>query len=376
MKIFSVFVFCFLIYFPTKVLMGVNFGKETNNTNANLNNIQRIVKNYNDSCIDRGLWTGSVVVYGTLNNGVIFHEAYGHTSICKDLRVSKDAIFDLASVTKPIATATAMAILLDKNNIDTNIPFVKILDNYKGELIEEITIHDLSRHVSGFNNFKPYIETNKVTNHVLNVSPVRSPGKYEYACINFILLGMMVEKISGKSLDEFCNINIFNPLGMIDTKFSPILRFDTTRMVRPIFTPYLGIVSDEPARAAGKPIGNAGLFSTAKDLSRYCLMILQNGYYNNKSVLSSKAVELLTINPKPSESTYTFGWRVRKVEIPSNFSSNTIMHTGWTGQSIWIDLDQKKFVIVLTNRIGDHAQSSIARLKLAELFCEDISKIQ
>lgn len=367
------FSFCFFFlsnYFSLAQLTRNITYKSNNITYGSLNNLDRSkIKTYNDSCIEKGIWTGSVVVYGTLNKGIIFHEAFGYTSECKDIKVKDNAVFDLASITKPIATATAVAILLDKHKISPDLLFTKILSEYKGKLIDKISIRDLARHVSGFDNYKPYIETNKVTSHVLKVSPVRKTGTYEYACINYILLGMIVERISGTTLDEFCNVNIFNPLEMKDTQFAPVRNYNKDRMIKPIFTPYLGVVSDEPARAAGKPIGNAGLFSTASDLSKYCIMILQNGKYKNETILPSGAVDILTSNPYPlSESTYTFGWRTNKAEIPSRFSEKTLMHTGFTGQSIWIDLEKKIFIIILTNRIGDHLESSVARLKLAELL--------
>lgn len=363
---------CFFIssYYSFSKLTS-NIRSESNSTTYNLlkKPDKSKIKNYNDSCIEKGIWTGSVITYGTLDKGIIYHEAFGYTSECKDAKVKNDAIFDLASITKPIATATAVAILLDKHKISPDLLFTEILNEYKGKLINKISIRDLARHVSGFDNYKPYIETNKVTNHVLEVSPVRKSGTYEYACINYILLGMIVEKISDTRLDEFCNVNIFNPLEMKDTQFGPVKNYNKDRMIKPIFTPYLGIVSDEPARVAGRPIGNAGLFSTTTDLSKYCMMILQNGKYDNKTILTSSARDILTSNPGPiSESTYTFGWRTNRTETPSRLSEKTLMHSGFTGQSIWIDLEKKVFVIILTNRTGDHSESSLARLKLAELL--------
>lgn len=366
---------CFVLFLSVNPFFGKQTEDKSNHVSKFTQNILdnstfKEIKNYNDSCIENGLWTGSVILYGTLKEGILFHEAYGHTSIEKETEVKPNSIFDMASVTKPIATATSLAILMDENSIHPLTPFTNILTEYRGKLIDEITLMDLARHVSGFNNFKPYIQCDRVIENVLNFSPVRGVGQHEYACVNYILMGIIIEKVSNNSLDEFCQSRIFNPLHMSETGFFPMKSIDSSRVVKSIFTPQLGIVSDEPARMAGQPIGNAGMYSTAEDLSNFCLMMLQDGYYNNKRILPEKSFQLLTNNPEPlSRSSYTFGWRISGIaQNRSKASKNTIMHSGWTGQSIWIDLEKKEYIIILTNRTGDHSESSQARQKIAELL--------
>lgn len=158
---------------------------------------------------------------------------------------------------------------------------------------------------------------------------------------------------------------------MKHTHWSPLSEPDSLQIVKSKFTPKPGVVCDEPARAARHPIGNAGLFLTAKDLAKYCLMILQNGTYNGRKILSERAVQLLTTKPDP-KSPVAFGWRVDSEYNPLSFSERTLSHTGFTGNPVWIDLDQKKFVTILTNRTGDHDRFSQALINLAEHLLKEM----
>lgn len=364
---------CKIILFVVIIFWGFNLdGNFYEKPVVSTKGLKRITC-FNDSCMTNNLWTGAVVMAGTLENGITFHKSWGYLSIDKKVEMSKNALFDLASLTKTVGTATALAICMDRGLIDISAPFTRYLPEYKGTLTEEITVRDLARHLSGFDNSKPYIEDGKVVENVLVHSPACLPGQmYKYACINYILLGMIVEKITGESLDQFCQTNIFTPLRMEDTNWSPLIGPpDSKRTVKSIFSPKLGIVMDEPARAAGKAIGNAGLFSTAEDLSKYCLMILNSGRYNGRSVLSEEALQLLSTKPD-STSPVAFGWRVDSEYNPLLLSDKTLSHTGSTGGSIWIDLDQKEFVIILTNRMDAQNKSQYARIRFAEILLEEM----
>jgi len=360
-----------VILFTVIVFWGCNSnGKYNLKTIVSSEGLKRITF-FNYSCMSDGLWTGAVVMAGTLKNGITFQKSWGYLSIEKKVKMSRNAIFDLASLTKTVATATALSICMDRGLFYISAPFNQYLPEYRGTLMEKITVLDLVRHLSGFDNSKPYIEDGKVVENLLNHSPVRKVGKYKYACCNYIFLGLIVEKITNESLDQFCQTNIFTPLEMKDTRWSPLIKPDKQLVVKSIFTPELGIVSDEPARAAKRPIGNAGLFSTAEDLSKYCLMILNNGRYKGKSILSEKAIKLLTTKPD-LKSPVSFGWRIDSKYNPSLFSDITLSHTGFTGGSIWIDIKKQKFIIILTNRTGDHDMSQDARIRFAEILLEEM----
>lgn len=327
---------------------------------------------FNASCMDDGLWSGSVVLAGTPDK-IVFRQAWGYTSEERTNEMHEDAVFDLASVTKPIV-ATAMAICIDQGLVDPSCLFTRYLPEYHGTLQGIVTVPDLARHVSGFGNDKPYLKGSQMIGDFMGFSPVRPSGqKYEYSCYNYILLGLIVEKVSGVTLSAFCQSNIFVPLGMKDTHWTPLINPDVKRVVKPNLTTVPGVVNDSQARAIGRPVGNAGLFSTADDLARYCQMILKNGSFDGKQVLSEKVIQLLSHKPDTS-SPVAFGWRVSAGENPPSLSDLTMSHTGWTGNSIWIDPGQQCFVIVLTNRTGDHTRASRARTELAECLLREIKK--
>ena len=321
---------------------------------------------YNDSCMSEGLWTGAVVLAGTPTE-TVFRQAWGFTSEDKTIEMPEDGIFDMASVTKPVATITSMAICMDSGWVDINAPFTQYLPEYRGELQGTVKVFDLARHISGFDNSKPYLQYRgaEMIQNLLTNSPVRPPKqRFEYACINYILLGLIVEEVSGEPLDKFCKENIFVPLSMQDTRFTPVPK--TGRVVKSPFTPEQGVASDNPARFAGRPIGNAGLFSTADDLANYCRMILGKGKYGDKRILSEEAVQAMSIRPDTC-SPLAFGWFVNRINTPPSLSKATLTHSGWAGNTIWIDPDQQCFVIVLTNRSGGHGEAMVARGELAEL---------
>jgi len=320
---------------------------------------------YNNLCMANGLWIGGVLLVGT-RDSVILRQSWGWTSTAKNMPMRADAIFDLASVTKAVGTTTALALCIDRGWLDPDVVFTNYLPGYKGTLRGPVTVRDLARHLSGFNNSKPYAVDGRVTELILEFSPVRPAGEpYEYSCGNFILLGLLVEQLAGKSLAEFCQDNVWAPLAMQDTRWTPLPTPDPRRVVKPPFTPTLGVVSDEPARAAGRPIGNAGLFSTADDLAAYCRMLLGGGVCNGTRILSESSVQMFGTRPD-TRSPAAFGWRVSAGLNPSALSAATLSHTGFTGQSVWIDPAQGRFVILLTNRIGDHAAAGQARIELAD----------
>ncbi len=330
------------------------------------------IEEFNASCMDDNLWIGSVVLAGTPDK-IVFRQAWGYTSEEKTNEMHEDAIFDLASVTKPI-TATAMAICIDHGLVDPSYLFTRYLPEYHGTLQGIVTVPDLARHVSGFGNDKPYLTGSQMIGDFMGLSPVRPSGqKYEYSCYNYILLGLIVEKVSGVTLSTFCQSNIFVPLGMKDTHWTPLINPDVKRVVKPNLTTVPGVVNDFQARAFGRPVGNAGLFSTADDLAKYCQMILTNGRFDGKQVLSEKVIQLLSHKPDTS-SPMAFGWHVSAGGNPPSLSDLTMSHTGWTGNTIWIDPVQQCFVIVLTNRTGDHAKASRARTELAECLLREMKK--
>jgi len=318
------------------------------------------------------MWTGAVVMAGTRDK-VLYKQAWGWVDKTKTSPMPLDAVFDMASVTKAVGTTTALALCIDRNLIDPDAVFTNYLPEYEGTLLGPVTVRDLARHLSGFDNNKPYDEEGRVTELILHFSPVRKAGEpYEYSCGNFIILGMIVEHVSKSCLSELCREYVFDPLGMRDTRWAPLSQPCPKRVVRQGITQTLGVASDSPARHANHPVGNAGLFTTASDLSIFCRMILARGVCGEKRILSEKVVRMLGTRPD-TRSPVAFGWRVDPKFSPPSLSKTTMSHTGWAGNSIWIDPVRQRYVVVLTNRVvDDNKQASRARIELAEHVLRDV----
>ena len=302
--------------------------------------------------IAEGYCQGAVVLVGT-RDAVLLHEAFGHARVePKLIAMRKDSLFDLASVTKVAAATTACAVCVDQGLLDLDRPLREYLPEMSGKGIEQVTLRQLGAHTSGLNNrkFTPQYQGEAMIRAMLAASPCREPGsRYEYSCLNFILLGLVVERVSGKPLDLFCREHIFRPLGMTDTCFGPVP--NSPRLVgNSVKEP--GQISDAQARLAARPVGNAGLFSTAADLARFCRMMLHNGQGGDRRILSREVIADMTRRSPAAASARGFGWDLEPAGRPKALSDATYYHTGWTGQSMWIDPESDRCAIVLTNR--DH----------------------
>lgn len=299
--------------------------------------------------IEKGYFAGAVVLAGRQDQ-VLMQEAFGCAQVLPEkVPMGKDAVFDLASVTKVVATATACAICVDDGLVDLDRPARKYLSELVGKGTEQVTVRQLGMHTSGFGNkkFTPKYRGDAMLRAMLAASPHDEPGsRYQYSCLNFILLSLLVEDVTGQPFSTFCTNRIFGPLGMKDTRFGPVPVSE--RVVT--MGCAVGQISDMQARLAGKAVGNAGLFSTAADLARFCQMMLGEGELANTRVMSRSVVRDITHEPPTSQVGRGFGWDLRPEGRPRGLSDATYYHTGWTGQSMWIDPERGLYVIVLTNR--------------------------
>lgn len=317
-----------------------------------------------------------VVVMGTRAGQILIHEGHGLSRTNPRIPMRPDAIFDVASVTKVVATAAACAICVDDGLVDIDSPVGRYLPAM-GHGGRDIRIRDLASHMSGFDNTKGYLaEVLRGADPVAAIQrerPVRQPGEaYKYACINLMLLGFVVEAVSGLRLDEFCQRRIFKPLGMRDTRFGPIDGADT-RVVKMV-NAEPGVISDEPARAAGRPLGNAGLFSTSADLGRFAAAVLGGGSLEGVRILSPEATVLFE-RPlsRPPHHPRSFGWDLDPELRPVGLSGRAYCHTGWTGQSLYLDPGSGICVIVLSNRIGEHDLAKAQRREIATAILREMA---
>ncbi len=312
--------------------------------------------------IAKGSFPGAVVCAGTADE-IYYLKAFGNEVIEPYQEpAQEDTIFDLASVSKPVGTATSVLILRDRGRIDLDDKVVKYLPAFGAKGKEEVLIRHLLAHTSGlpaYTSAEPLQKAygspcpDKVIEKICSLQAMNKPGEqFRYSCLNYIILAKIVEVVSGEPLDVFAQKNIFRPLGMKDTMYNPPdaleKRIAATQVVDG--TPLRGTVHDPLAQLMGGVSGNAGVFSTAKDLSIYCRMLLNNGVYKGRRILSREGVELLT-------SVQSHG-RAYGFDVSSGYAwirgehaaARAFCHSGYTGTSIVCDPEKEVFLIVLTNR--------------------------
>jgi uncharacterized protein YbbC (DUF1343 family)/CubicO group peptidase (beta-lactamase class C family) len=336
---------------------------------------------------------GAVVLVGRRGK-IVLARAFGRRSVePTDVPMTRDTVFDMASLTKPVATATSVMVLLERGKVRPGDRVVAYLPELKGNGKDAITIEQLLRHRSGLIPDDPiadYAEGPETAwRKIGDLRPVETPGeRFIYSDVGFLVLGRLVEKVSGQSLDEFARATIFDPLGMVDTGFRPLggppdeptpasriapTERDGSRMLR-------GVVHDPRSRALGGVAGHAGLFGTADDLAVFCQMILDGGKgLDGKRVLSPLTVRAM-VDPgsTPEGQRRGLGWDVStSYSGPRGalFGPTSFGHTGFTGTSLWIDPETETFVILLTSRLhpdGKGASPGTLRAEVATLVASSI----
>jgi uncharacterized protein YbbC (DUF1343 family)/CubicO group peptidase (beta-lactamase class C family) len=329
-----------------------------------------------DSIIEKavadGNIPGAVLLIGH-NGAVIYRKAYGERSLePKREPMTLDTIFDLASLTKVIATTTAVMQLIEQGKVRLNDPVAKYLPEFAQNGKDDITVRQLLTHYSGLEpdlDLKTMWE-GKDTAYKMAFAetPAEPPGShFTYSDINFIVLGALVERVSGETLDEYTAKHIFVPLKMLHTRFLPPAMWKAK--IAP--TQYdenehmlWGVVHDPTARRMGGVAGHAGLFSTADDLAKFAQTLLNGG----DGILSAVMVEKMTQPEQPPAAPVLrgFGW-----DIDSPFSSNrgdllpvgSFGHTGFTGTSVWIDPTTQTYIILLTNAVHPRGKGNAIALR-------------
>jgi CubicO group peptidase (beta-lactamase class C family) len=309
--------------------------------------------------LDDGLYPGAVYLIGRKDK-ILQPECFGVLAAGNARCTRPDTVYDIASLTKPIATATSILILLDRNKIHLDQPISDFFASENQPHLSQITVMHLLTHTSGLHAWKDlHSESrnrNQVIERLLSTVPENAPGTtYTYSCLGYMLLGEIVKTVSGQTLDEFSWENIFSALGMSDTTFNPgvelIDRIAATANCPVRKRALIGEVQDANAWAMGGVSGNAGLFSTAMDLARFARMLLTGG----EGVLSSEVLRLCFENLiDPNIGGHSAGWFINPNEmLPCGdiLSTQAIGHTGFTGTSIVIDVACDLFVILLTNRV-------------------------
>jgi CubicO group peptidase (beta-lactamase class C family) len=336
--------------------------------------------------INTGLINGAVVFIGN-SSGELFLNSYGRFSPASDsLAIQSDTIFDLASLTKVLATAPSVMKLVEEGVVGLHDPLLKWFPEFSGKGKDTIQVIHLLTHTSGFVDFsvsEPHTVQEVVEKAALLDLRAKPGEKFKYVDLNFILLGELVRRASGLALDRYALENLFVPLGMTDTRFNPVAdlrkrcaatRSDGNGLL-------FGTVQDPIARVLGGGAGHSGLFGTASDLSRFCRMMLAGGQYGGNRVLAERTVrQMISPNFLPGNGVVRgLGWDILSYYSSprcDRFSRASFGHTGYSGCSLWIDPELDLFVGILVSRrdyrrIGDfnRLRCTISTLA-ADLFTE------
>jgi len=355
---------------------------------ADLDQIGAIVQ----SEIEAGRIHGAVVEIGQ-GNQVVFRRAFGYRALePRRVAMTPDTIFDLASLTKPVATAVAIMQLRERGVIDLDSPVAAYWPAFARNGKERITIRQLMTHYSGLapdldlrRKWTGYSTAMKMT---ADAKPLYPPGThYEYSDINFEALGEVVRRVAKLPLDDYCRINIFTPLKMADTGFSPPAR----KLNRIAPTEYIdgklriGEVHDPTAARMGGLAGHAGLFSTAADLAIFARMLLGGGRAGAVTILSPSSIDEMTIPQSPAGAVDAshlrgLGWDLgaplcanREQLLPAG----SYGHFGFTGTMLWIDPVSSTYAIVLTNRTypGGAGDAGPLRREILALISERLGAL-
>lgn len=319
---------------------------------------------------------GAVLLVGH-NGAPVYSKAYGNRAVVPAPEaMTVDTIFDCASLTKVVATTSALMKLFEEGKLRLNDRVTEYLPEFQGGK-SEITLRNLMTHFSGL---RPDLDLEPAwsgyetgIHHALTDPPAGPPGAYfVYSDINYILLGEIVRRLSGETLADYTHKIVFAPLGMHDTMFLPPAslraRIAPTEMVEKEHLLLRGVVHDPTARDMGGIAGHAGLFSTAGDLGLFCQMLLNKGAWQGTHVFSPLTIEKFTTPQSPPDQPILrgLGW-----DIDSPFSGNrgdlfpigSYGHTGFTGTSLWLDPASNTYVILMTNAVHPHLRPAITSLR-------------
>ncbi|MEW6128197.1 MAG: exo-beta-N-acetylmuramidase NamZ domain-containing protein [Acidobacteriota bacterium] len=358
----------------------------------------------NDS-IKRKETPGAVVLIGRQGK-IVYRKAFGNRAVEPQTEaMTLDTIFDLASLTKVVATATAMMILVEQGKVRLGDPVWKYIPEFNKAGKANVTVEQLLTHRAGFvpdNSIHDYEHgAAEAMQRIYELKPDYEPGtKFIYSDVGYIVAAEIIRRVSGKTVGQFARENVFVPLGMLSTGFihqkygldpyalhrsetTPIGKMTFLATYAPLaqFAPtekrvgregnerdfMRGEVHDPRSYLLGGVAGHAGLFSTADDLAVFCQMILNGGTYNGRRILSPYGVERMT-QPRgtPLGEMRGLGW-----DAGTTFSSNrgdlfplgTFGHTGFTGTSLWIDPTSQTFVVFLSNRVHPNGKGDVTRIR-------------
>ena len=331
--------------------------------------------------IEKKAFPGAVVAVG--REGALVHlKAYGRRTYDADASaMTVDTMFDLASLTKVIVTTSMAMMMVDEGRLDLDRPVRDFFPKFTGGSKEKITVRHLLTHSSGIDWWAPlYQEAHTMPEYLNRIIPMElkyEPGtKSVYTDLGVMMLGEILERVSGTDLNTFAKQRLFEPMKMRDTGYKPSdsmksriapTEFDKDWRRRMVW----GEVHDENAAGLGGIAPHAGLFGTAPDLARFAAMLLNGGVFENRRYIAPDTLTLFTTRGTVPDSSRALGWDTpsEKSSAGTLMSARAFGHTGFTGTSMWMDPETGVFVILLTNRVHptrDNNQIREARPQIAD----------
>lgn len=334
-----------------------------------------------DDGIRRGAYPGAALVIGR-HDAVLFAKGYGRLAWARaSLAVAPEStLYDLASLTKVIATTTSLMLLVERGRVQLDAPVARYLPEYTAAGTAGITVGHLLTHTSGLRPTLPLYreapDSAAALRAVFAESPIVAPGtRVIYSDLNAILLGEIVGRASGEPLAVFATREVLAPVGMTATMFHPPARLRGHIAPTGVWHghPVAGVVNDQNAATLGGAAGHAGLFGTATDVARFAQVMLRAGTLaDGRRLLAAETVRLFTTKAADfgrGTEARALGWQAvptgeRVSSAGTLFGARSYGHTGWTGTSLWIDPDRDLFVVLLTNRAyAPRARRSFTVLK-------------
>ncbi len=321
-----------------------------------MNSLDKIFKDG----IESGAFPGAVLLVGD-SHSITLQKTFGYRAIRPEKEENSiDTIYDIASMTKVVATTPAIMKLVENGLLRLYDPVSLFIEGYKVDPKNEIRIFHLLTHTSGLPPYSEawrYSKGKELLESINSIQPINPAGKkFVYSCLNFITLMEIVERITSTPFNEFVKDEIFNPAGMKKTAFNPPVSWK--KLIAPTSDRdgkiLRGQVDDELAYYIGGVSGNAGLFSDVSDLYSYAKIFLNGGEIDGKKIFSKETIRAFTQERfNDGETRRAFGWDMKGLACSCGdlFSDKAFGHTGFTGTSIWIDPVIDLTVIILTNRV-------------------------
>ena len=330
-----------------------------------------------------GAFPGAYAAVGTAD-GIVAEVGVGQLDSADGQRPNAHTVWDLASLTKVIGTTTAVMQLVQAGKVALDTPVVRYLPEWKAANVAPITIRHLLTHSAGLPAWRPLYKeaenSSEALQQIFATAPDTVPGvRFVYSDLGFILLGRVVERVSGEPLSQYDLAHIFEPLGMLDTRYLPPTAW--RKHIAPTeIDPWRqrhirGEVHDENAARLDGVAGHAGLFSSGRDLVRFARMYLGRGALDGQRILDAETVAAITRLQDSAVSRRAIGWETPTGgnSAGTRLSRSAFGHTGFTGTSLWMDPGHGIFVLLLTNRVNptrENRKIGAVRVALADVVAD------